>query len=234
MKKLLVLVLAFLPLSAALAASPVEHKTNGGYILSMPDVTAASSKKVGLLIVLPGKKVEAKLERNNWAFAAARNNLALVAMEVDYEKVRQETEVDALHERIQAIIKEVQADEPTIETGPAFLGGSSRGGMATLAVALRHPGAYRAMGVACGALLAMGSEDVSANAKGQKFFFVHGSVDKVVPFEYFEKTLRRLSTDGAVLEVFVHKGAGHNLNTSDYTKVVRWMAAQRGSLSPEQ
>lgn len=228
MRRSFVSFLALLSLvSFATAAPVIDRSSDRGYILSLPVVTGSASQKIGLLVVLPGKGVKAKLERSNWAFAASRHGMALLALEVDYEQIRHERDVDTLHDRIQALIKEVQAEQPTIEDGPSFLGGTSRGGMAAIALALRHPNDYRAIGVACGAILAMGAEEDSANAKGQRFFFVHGSLDKVVPFKYFEKTLRRLSTDGALIETCVHEGAGHNLDTTDYQRIVRWMAALR-------
>jgi predicted esterase len=225
-KRFLLITVASLALTAAPFAGPViDHSSDRGYILSMPIVKENSTKKPRILVVLPGKDVKAKLERDNWAFAADHHNFALVALEVDYNQIHQERDIDALHDRIQAVIKEVEAEQPTIAPGPAFLGGTSRGGMTAIALTLRHPGAYRAIGVACGATLSMGAEDDSSQAKGQWFFFVHGSNDTVVPFKNFTNTVDRLSHDGANVSTYVHQGAGHNLDTHDYLRVVKWMAS---------
>ena len=231
MKRLLLAALSLALTSAVLAGPAVAHGTNGGYLFSMP-VVKSPTEKVGLLVVLPGKDVKAKLENDNWAFAAAQNGLALVVLEVNYAQVRQERDVDTLHDRIQAIINEARAEQPAIEGGPAFLGGSSRGGMAAIALALRHPKGYRAIGVACGAMLAMGADDDSSNAKGQSFFLVHGSLDTEVPITYFSRTVNRLSADGGFIETYVHKGAGHNLDTGDYLRIVKWMAGIRALAKP--
>ena len=231
MKRLLLAAFSLACSSTVIAGPVLVHATNGGYLLSMP-APKTPGKKVGLLVVLPGKDVKAKAERENWAVAAEQNELALVVLEVNFEQVRQERDVDTLHDRIQAIIKEVRAEQPAIEGGPAFLGGSSRGGMAAIALSLRHPKSYRAIGVAAGAQLAMGSDDDSSNAKGQSYFFVHGSLDTDVPITYFTRTVRRLSADGGFIETHVHKGAGHALDAGDYLRIANWMAGIRALAKP--
>ena len=214
-------------------AGPVIDRTaDRHYLYSMPHRTGSAFRRVGLLVVLPGKGVSAKLERDNWSFACDQRGLALIALDVFYDQVRHEGDIDKLHERIQTAIREVTAEEPSIDKDQIFLGGTSRGGMAALAIALRHPGVYKGTGVAAGALLAMGAEDVSANASGQHFFFVHGSKDREVPINYLDKTLRRLARDGAIMETFVHEGAGHILDKSDYGRVVQWMSYRMGRRPP--
>lgn len=228
MKTRLVFLAALLLGSAALAGPVIDHSAERGYIVSMPLAKGSAFRRVGLLIALPGKGMSAKLERDNWAFTCEKNGLALVNLEVDYRKIMQPADLDTLNDRIQTIIAEVEADEPSIEKGPPFIAGTSRGGMTAIALALRHPGVYRAVGAAAGAQLVLVSMNDIANARGQSFFFVHGSKDAVVPFEKFDEAVGLLKLKGGHVEAYLHPGAGHVLDKDDYKRIVTWMAFHLG------
>ena len=232
MRRRFFFVAALLAGSAALAGPVIDHSADRGYILSMPLAKGSAFRRVGLIVALPGKGMSAKLERDNWAFAAEQNGFALVNLEVDYSQMLQPAAVDALHDRIQTVIAEVEAEQPSIEKAPAFIAGTSRGGMTAITLALRHPGAYAAVGAAAGAQLIFVSGSDVDHARGQSFFFVQGSEDKTVPFEKFDEAAGLLKLKGGHVETFIHKGAGHILDKDDYKRIVKWMAYHVGKRSP--
>lgn len=178
-----------------------------------------------LLVVLPGKNVPASAELNNWKFSAGKNRFAMIVLDVDYNTIQSDKDVDKFHNRIKSSIDSLDLPGITLDKKKIYLAGTSMGGMMAIALTLRYPKEYVATSVVCGSRLYFGAKQSLANATGRRFYLAHGSDDKVVPIQSFEETKNALESHGALVTAKVYAGGGHIISGA-YNESVNWLTVQ--------
>lgn len=175
---------------------------------------------VPLLICLPAVGISIDEDLGHWVSPAAQNGLIVADIPADYRFITSEADVEALYERIVRVADELASRYP-VDSQKIYLVGTSAGGMMAIAIGLRHPGIFAAVGVASGAHLNFGADQMLGNAKGLIFCLVHGTSDAIIPFELFEAARDALEKNGAVVRFSERQGEGHPVGPGGYAWLVR-------------
>jgi predicted peptidase len=191
------------------------------YLLTMRD---GAPHSVPLLLTLHGMRFEPKDDQANLEAPTDKIGWAMANLDVDYTKIVNEKGLDDMWDAIETIVKEIERENPQVDPARIYLIGTSRGGMMGLALALRHPDTFSAVGLASASYLLLGSEKKLDGAKGQAFFFVNGDKDDILPILNQRNTKIALRKHGAVVASHVHVGAGHVLAPEDYVLLINDMA----------
>lgn len=193
-----------------------------GYMLFVPK-SISSASPAPFLICLPGWGISAKQDINNWAFSAGKKGFIIVDLDVDYNLVRTDYDVDRLHSKISDIIVSLAKQYPVLKD-KLSIAGTSAGGMMSLALGLRYPSKFIAVGVVSGGRLNFGAENNLRNARGRWFYMAHGQKDKSVPIGEFNHTKKELEKNGAIVEYRIVPEGEHTLSSAVYKEVVDWLS----------
>lgn len=113
-------------------------------------------------------------------------------------------------DRIDALVVRLLRERPT--RGLPVVVGFSQGGMLSFAVALRH-GDHYSGAVPMAGYIPVSMVSQGACARAPRILAVHGSADRIVPFEWNTDSMRALNTARCLSQVSVvselgHEGAG--------------------------
>lgn len=197
-------------------------RSERGYILSVPKAISPTSPSA-FLICLPGWGISAKQDINNWAFCAAKNGLITVGIDINYNLIRSISDVDNLYSKISNILTSLAKEYPVLNS-KVYLAGTSAGGMMSIALGLRYPNKFLAIGVVSGARLSFGAENNLKNAGGQRFYLVHGQKDKSIRINEFYSTKQKLERNGAVIQHKVIPEGEHTLSSGVYREAIDWLS----------
>jgi len=203
-------------------------RSEKGYLLFIPK-DVSSTLPSTFLVCLPGLGIRAKQDINNWAFYAAKNGFIVVALDVDYGLIRSVPDVDSLYLKISGILASLK-NEYSLASNEVCIAGTSAGGMMSIALGLRYPDKFIAVGVVSGAKLNFGAEGDLKNARGKRFYIVHGGKDKIVPVSEFYSTKAQLEQNGAIVQSKVFPEGEHTLPSSAYQEVIDWLPKLRSQL----
>ena len=93
-------------------------------------------------------------------------------------------------------------------------------------LALRYPDEFSAVGVICGARLNLGKgfelDRFFKNAKGQRFYMIHGENDESIPLKEAKETKDKLEENKAEVKFEVVKQGVHTLPSLVYNKIANW------------
>jgi len=193
-----------------------------GYMLFIPkDISSASPST--FLICLPGWSISAKQDINNWAFYAAKNGFIAVDLDINYDLIRLNSDVDRLYLKISNILTSLAEEYPVLNN-KVCIAGTSAGGMMSIALGLRYPNKFLAIGVVSGAKLSFGAENNLKSARGQWFYMAHGLKDKSIHISEFYSTKDQLEKNGAIIEYKVIPEGEHTLSSGAYREVIDWLS----------
>lgn len=190
------------------------------YMLFIPKEISSSSP---ILICLPGSGIKTKQDINNWAFTAGKKGFVVLGLDVNYDRVSSSYDVEALYSRISGILDSL-AKEYHINKDKLYLVGTSAGGMMSIALVLHYPGKFMAMGVVSGGRLGYGAQEELRNARGSRFYMIHGEKDERIPLGEFQSTRKQLERNGAIIEYNIIPSGRHTLNSNAYKEVVNWLS----------
>ncbi|MFH1414330.1 MAG: PHB depolymerase family esterase [Candidatus Omnitrophota bacterium] len=197
-------------------------RSKSGYMLFIPKDTS-SAQPTPFLICLPGWGISAKQDINNWAFYAGRKGFIVVDLDIDYSRIRSNSDVDKLYSKISNIILSL-AEEYPASKNKVYIAGTSAGGMMSMALSLRNPDKFFAIGVISGGRLSFGAENNLNSARGQWFYMVHGRKDESIRISEFNLTKKKLERNGAIIEYKVVPEGTHTLPSGAYQEVVNWLS----------
>jgi poly(3-hydroxybutyrate) depolymerase len=192
-----------------------------GYMLFVPK-SISSVSPASILICLPGWGIRAKQDIYNWAFVAGKRNFVVVDLDVDYNRIHSRE----LYPRIFNIIASLAQEYP-INQDKIYIAGTSAGGIMSIALALRYPDKFVAVGVVSGGRLGFGARHYLKNAKGVHFYMVHGQRDRAISIGEFHSTKKQLVRNGAIIEFNVLPQGEHTLPSHAYREVVDWLSKAR-------
>ena len=144
-----------------------------GFVANLPTWTSPE-KKFSILMVLPGYSVKAKNEINNWKFKAEKNGFLLICMDVDYDQIQLNSDMEDLCSRMIGVCNDFIAQGQPIDLQRIYIAGTSMGATTAINLALRYPKQFRAVADVSGGRLMRGSEFFIQNAAGQNFYLAHG------------------------------------------------------------
>lgn len=225
MKHITVVVLCLL-ISSYIYSSVIIDKENDGYIACIPEI-ADKTTKMPVLVVLPGLHVSAKNELNMWKFNAQKKGFLTIAIYVDYPKLKTWVEVEELHQRIISTLNIFISDKNnySICSDKIYIAGTSAGGMMALRLSLMYPEQFKATIAVSGSNLYLWhANEFLHNAKGLKFYLMHGRKDNIVPIKNFYETKTALEKHGAIIETYINEQAGHIMNSKDYKRAMDWLS----------
>jgi predicted esterase len=201
-----------------------------GYMVFIPNNVSVSS---AILVCLPGwAGVKTKQDLiGRWVFTAGKSGFVVLGLDVDYNTIRSFSDVDQLYSRMLGIIDSL-AREYRINISRFYLVGTSAGAIISISLALRYPGRFVAIGVVSGGRLGFGAQEELSNAKGSRFYMVHGDRDERIPLREFQSTRKQLERNGAIIEYNIIPGGKHSLNSDAYNEVVNWLADLDSLLKP--
>lgn len=197
-------------------------KSSQGYTIVLPNVKKRSNP-CPVLLCLPGSGIKVKQDINQWAFASCKAGFIAIGIDIDYPSIQSPQDMQALYQRIQALITEVSRDY-AINVKGVYIAGTSAGGMMSLALALQYPNAYKAVGVISGGRMGFGADANLQKAKGQYFYFAHGKKDKSISISEFYATKSKLEKRGGIIEFKILPEGEHTLPTSYYKEAVEWFS----------
>lgn len=191
-----------------------------GYMVFVPKDISVSAP---ILICLPGSGIKTKQDINNWAFVAGKKGFVVLGLDLDYNYIKSPSDVRGVYSKISGIV-DLLAQEYPISKDKLYLVGTSAGGMMSISLALNSPGKFMAIGVVSGGRLGFGAEENINNARGNRFFMVHGDKDERIPIGKFQSTKKQLERNGAIIDYNIIPGGGHTLNSNAYKEVVNWLS----------
>lgn len=219
---LIIFLLTILLTETNLYARELIDKTSEGYILRIPSKTL-TGKVLPVLVCLPGWGVKAKDDINVWSFPAEKIGFVVIALDVDYSLIRSDSETRVLYHRIMHIVDSLSASYP-LETKKLYIAGTSAGGMMSISLALMFPDKFTAVGVVSGGRLGFSAKTYLKNAKGCRFYMVHGEEDKSIPIGEFYSTKNILEKNGAIVKFDVISKGSHTLHSGVYREVIDWLS----------
>ena len=234
-KRLKIIVIFFilaLVLKSNLYAGRIENKSipsEGEYLLFIPKAYHKEHKEGNvypIAICLPGWGVKVKNDINVWKFAAEKAGFFLVLPQIDYARINSHDDLFWAEAFIFAALQEAKTNYP-IDNRRIYLTGTSAGGMMSINLALRYPDKFAAIGVMSGCSLTRAdfmkwANKSLPNAKGQKFYVVHGMKDPSVTLSDCKATIAKLKKNGAIIEFEPVKEGAHTLSTEMYKKIIDW------------
>lgn len=197
-------------------------RSDKGYLLFVPK-NISSISPASVLACLPGWGMKAKQDINNWAFPAGKRGFFVVDLDINYKDIRSSHDVEKLYRRISNIVASL-AEEYPISKDKIYIAGTSAGGMMSIALALRYSDRFVATGVVSGGRLSFGAKSYLKNAKGTKFYMIHGQKDKSIPVGEFHSTKKQLLRNGAIIESNVLSKGEHTLPSHAYAEVIDWLS----------
>lgn len=193
-----------------------------GYMLFIPKDISSTSPST-FLICLPGWGISAKQDINNWAFYAVKKGFIVVDLDMNYNAIGSNSDVDRLYLKISNILTSLVEEYPVLNN-KVCIAGTSAGGMMSIALGLRYPNKFLAIGVVSGARLDFGAETNLKNARGQWFYIAHGLNDKSIHISEFYSTKEQLERNGAIVQYKVIPEGAHTLSSGVYQEVVDWLS----------
>lgn len=193
-----------------------------GYMLFVPG-NISSLASTPILICLPGVGVKAKQDIDNWSSIAGKMGFVVLDLDIDYTRLTSFADVDAVYVRIMNIIGSLASEYP-VSKDRLYITGTSAGGMLSISLGLRYPEKFKAIGVVSGAYLRFGASEELANAKGIRFYMVHGTKDEIVPIAAFYSTKDILGENGAIIKYSIFPNDGHPVNSRGFEKVLEWIS----------
>ena len=180
-------------------------------------------------ICLPGWGVKVKDDINVWKFAAEKKGLFLILPQIDYAKINSYDDLLQVEINIFMILEDVKRQYP-VDNKRVFLAGTSAGGMFSINLALRYPDKFSGIGVISGCSLTRKdfmrwANRSLANAKGQRFYVIHGVKDPSVTITDCKTTIKKLENNGAIIKFEPVKEGAHTLPTEMYKKIIDWFAS---------
>lgn len=194
------------------------------YLLFVPD-KITQEKLIGLIICLPGWKVDVETDLNLWKADAEKHGFIIADFNVDYDKINSSKEVSLLLNRIRQVTKEL-IREYSLGKKNIFLAGTSVGGMIAISLALKSPDSFNAVGVFGGARLIFLKENEKVKASRCRFYLAHGQRDNKINIKEFYETRWELKRYGAQVIEEVYLDAGHQLPPYAYTKAIELFRRQ--------
>jgi len=225
MKYIVTIVLSLLLVNNIFAGVVIDKK-EAGYIAYVPK-GANKNTQIPLLVVLPGLFMSAKAELDSWKFYSEKNDFLAIGIYVDYTELHTWVEVEEFYQRIISTINVFYNDKEnySIDRTRIYIAGTSTGGMLSMKFSLMHPGRFKGAAVVSGSNLNLWSVNPYVrNAKGLNFYLLQGRKDKIVPINDFFVTKDALEKNGANVNTFINEEVGHNMQTRDYERAVKWMA----------
>lgn len=226
MKKIIFLTLIACFFSMTAFAGKIIDRSNKGYLYLIPK-KSIEDESISVLITFPGMYIKAKQDINNWAFAANKNKLLLITLDVNYNSITTPKDLNTVVFRINTIISDLQK-EHRFSIKKINIAGTSAGGMLSMRLALSNPGKFNAIGVISGARLAHYKNDnlktTINNSQSQRFYILHGSKDKVIKINEARKVKRILEKNSAIIKYEEITNGQHTLGSSEYRKIVDWLA----------
>jgi predicted esterase len=218
-----------------LGTSPA-HAEHKNYLITFPPGLQSEKGTQSIIqLSLPGKNMPATLDRSNWQFAAFHHKFILVNFEMNYETFKSSADVESAFQELMSVVDDLRSQGYRIPEDHIILTGTSKGGALAISLALHHPGVFHAVGIVSGATPQFWVSDLIDREKGQHFFIVHGRDDKTIPLDRAQMTIDHLKDHGASVKYEIIDGAGHNLNSAAYAKILDWIASDinnRPSSSP--
>ncbi|MFH2138643.1 MAG: prolyl oligopeptidase family serine peptidase [Candidatus Omnitrophota bacterium] len=226
-KKAIVLICGFVFILAGgidAYAGKLLNESPEGYMVYVPE-KALSGEKTSILICLPGWRMSAVQDINNWSFAAEKNDVIAVSLDIEYKNIKSGNDVKFIYERIERIIKHL-SETYSVYEDDIFLAGTSAGGIMSISLALRYPDRFSYVGVVSGSRLGFGAENNLKNARKCQFYVIHGQQDETISVGECVQTMDLLKQKGAYVMSKVYEKGGHALPIRVYNEVVEWMQAQ--------
>lgn len=224
-KRIFIIIISLLLFHNLFAGFFIDNKEEG-YIAYVPKVMDRNTQ-IPLLVVLPGLFMSAKAEVDSWKFYTEKNNILVVGIYVDYTKLKTGVETDQFYQRVISTVNVFYNDKKkyAIDRKRIFIAGTSAGGMCSMRFSLEHPGRLKGTAVVSGSNLYLWSiTPFLANAKGLHFYLLHGRKDNIILIDDFYATKEALEKNGANVKTYINENVGHNLQTTDYERAVKWMA----------
>jgi predicted esterase len=190
------------------------------FLICQSEVLAQTKRP--LLVCLPGAGSSSARELENWKSGTKKTDFILIGLDMDYAKILDENAVNKVQARIHSAIadaiKKYGADPARV-----YLGGTSAGGALAIALSLKFPKAYQAVGILGGSLqdFWIRNEDME-NAMLCRYLFIHGEMDPMIPLRRQQQTVRLLTEHGAHLKSEIYPDEGHALPASAYEEVKDW------------
>lgn len=225
MKKLLLLLMIIVCAPFNVFAAKIIDKSKEGYVYMIPK-KALESESISILVTLPGMYIKANQDINNWAFAANKNKLLLIALDIDYRSLISSDDIDNIHESINTIIDELESKHK-FKRENTYIAGTSAGAILSLDLALNYPNSFETVGLVSGARFAKyngaNTSKVIKNAHNQKFYIVHGAKDSKIPIKEVKIVKKRLEKNSAIISYKEIPEGQHTLSSSEYADLVDWI-----------
>lgn len=207
-----------------LYAGRIVDKSPEGYLLFIPKSTL-SDRKFPVLICLPGLGVSSKQDIGLWVYPAEKKGIVVINLQVDYDSIKFNEDLESFYRKIHEIVLSVSKICP-IDIDRLYIAGTSAGGMLSIALTLKHPLSFIAIGVISGARLIAEAKDDLSKAKGCNFYIVHGSKDSKISINECYETKKLLENNGARITFKTFQEYGHTLPSLAYKEFIDWLSNQ--------
>lgn len=177
------------------------------------------------MICLPGLGVSSKQDIGLWVYPAEKKGFVVINLQVNYDSIKFNEDLELFYRKIHEIVLSVSKIYP-IDIDRLYIAGTSAGGMLSIALALKHPSSFIAIGVISGARLIAEAKDDLSKAKGCNFYIVHGNKDSSIPINECYETKKFLKNNGARVDFKLFQEYGHTLPSLAYREVIDWLSNQ--------
>ena len=203
----------------------IVEDSERGYSYFVPYAQTAMRSKLPVLVSLPGKGLKSKNDLKLWSKAANENGFFVMGMDIDYSAIKKENDLRRIQFRITDGLKQVSSVY-NLRTEKIYLAGSSAGGATALALSLRYPDEYQAVGVIGGGSMQFNSSLYLINAEKKQFFIIHGDHDSSIPIGIAYETQKELEQGGGNVKFLKIPNGEHALPVFSYEALVQWFAFQ--------